>query len=228
MSGHLGAVRAGLADHEAGDRLPARLGADLGGRGERDGRRAARARPRARARSPAACPRRACPTPCAASSSRRRRPPTTPSSRRHRRIAARATGDKHMSRLVYHSRGFAPGLGTLSGLAGMVGTRYRRPTEMPREMAERRCGRRPTAAGSRRAVVVIGAGPAGLTAAYELMKRRRRRRRSRSSRPTDVVGGISQTVAARRLALRHRRPPLLHEGRARSTSSGTRSSRPRR
>ena len=58
---------------------------------------------------------------------------------------------------------------------------------------------------------MIGAGPAGLTAAYELMKagradRRddprvdRRRRRHQPDR------------AARRLALRHRRPPLLHEG----------------
>ena len=36
--------------------------------------------------------------------------------------------------------------------------------------------------------------------------------RAPCSRPTDVVGGISQTVVARRLALRHRRPPVLHQG----------------
>ena len=41
-------------------------------------------------------------------------------------------------------------------------------------------------------VVIIGAGPAGLTAAYQLVQGRRRRRRS--SRPTRVVGGISRTA----------------------------------
>ena len=41
-------------------------------------------------------------------------------------------------------------------------------------------------------VVVIGAGPAGLTAAYQLAQARRRR--PPSSRPTTMVGGISRTV----------------------------------
>ena len=59
-------------------------------------------------------------------------------------------------------------------------------------------------------VVIIGAGPAGLTAAYELVTKY----------------GITSTILesddhgrrhqpdrrARRLALRHRRPPLLHQG----------------
>ena len=35
-----------------------------------------------------------------------------------------------------------------------------------------------------------------------------------------VVGGISQTVRARRLALRHRRPPLLHQGDGRRRALG--------
>ena len=58
-------------------------------------------------------------------------------------------------------------------------------------------------------VVVIGAGPAGLTAAYELGKRGGRatvaggRRRGRRHQPH---GG------GRRLPLRHRRSPVLHEG----------------
>ena len=72
-------------------------------------------------------------------------------------------------------------------------------------------------------VVIIGAGPAGLTAAYQLVEggrdgddprgRRRRRRHQPHGR-------------ARRLALRHRRPPLLHQGASRSTTSGSRSSAP--
>ena len=60
-----------------------------------------------------------------------------------------------------------------------------------------------------RDVVVIGAGPAGLTAAYELGKRggnlhrARVRRRGRRHQPDR---------RARRVALRHRRPPVLHQG----------------
>ncbi len=58
-------------------------------------------------------------------------------------------------------------------------------------------------------VVIAGAGPGGLTAAYQLTKR--------GQHPVvleadAVVGGISRTVDARRLALRPRRPPLLHQG----------------
>ncbi len=70
-------------------------------------------------------------------------------------------------------------------------------------------------------VVVIGAGPAGLTAAYVLgrrgvtVHRARGRRRGRRHQPHR---------RARRLALRHRRPPLLHQGARRSRSCGTRSS----
>ncbi len=70
-------------------------------------------------------------------------------------------------------------------------------------------------------VVVIGAGPAGLTAAYQLHKHGvavddpRGRRHGRRHQPHR---------RARRLALRHRRPPLLHQGEARSRTSGTRSS----
>ena len=40
--------------------------------------------------------------------------------------------------------------------------------------------------------LVVGAGPAGLTAAYELLRSRHRRRSS--SRPMRQVGGISKTV----------------------------------
>ena len=58
-------------------------------------------------------------------------------------------------------------------------------------------------------VVVIGAGPAGLTAAYELGKRGAT---CTVLEADDVVGGISRTVRARRLAVRHRRPPVLHQG----------------
>ena len=58
-------------------------------------------------------------------------------------------------------------------------------------------------------VVIAGAGPGGLTAAYQLTKR--------GVHPVvleadAVVGGISRTVRARRLALRPGRPPLLHQG----------------
>ena len=68
---------------------------------------------------------------------------------------------------------------------------------------------------------IIGAGPAGLTAAYMLTKRgvtvdrargRLRRRRHQPHR------------RARRLALRHRRAPLLHQGEAGRGRSGSRSS----
>ena len=62
-----------------------------------------------------------------------------------------------------------------------------------------------------RKIVIIGAGPAGLTAAYELAKRGAQ---STVLESDDVVGGISRTATARRLALRHRRPPVLHEGAA--------------
>ena len=68
--------------------------------------------------------------------------------------------------------------------------------------------------------VILGGGPAGLTAGYLLAKQ---------GLPVvvleaeDQVGGIAKTVVARRLPLRPRRPPLLHEGRRRSTTSGTRS-----
>ena len=60
-------------------------------------------------------------------------------------------------------------------------------------------------------VVVIGAGPAGLTAAYQLVKAGdpvgggRGRRPGRRDQPDRRAG---------RLALRHRRPPLLHQGEA--------------
>ena len=58
-------------------------------------------------------------------------------------------------------------------------------------------------------VVIIGAGPAGLTAAWELTKRGRHR-----NRPRGRLGrGWHQSHRrAGRLAIRHRRPPLLHEG----------------
>ena len=69
-------------------------------------------------------------------------------------------------------------------------------------------------------VVIIGAGPAGLTAAYQLAKagktvhRARGRRRRRRHQPHR---------RARRLAFRHRRPPVLHQGQGRSRTCGTRS-----
>ena len=58
-------------------------------------------------------------------------------------------------------------------------------------------------------VVIIGAGPAGLTAAYQLTQagRDRHRARGRHRRRRHQPHG-----RARRLALRHRRPPLLHQG----------------
>ena len=60
-------------------------------------------------------------------------------------------------------------------------------------------------------IVIIGAGPAGLTAAYVLTKRGVP---STVLESDTVVGGISRTATRRRLALRHRRPPLLHQGAA--------------
>ena len=59
-------------------------------------------------------------------------------------------------------------------------------------------------------VVIIGAGPAGLTAAYELGVRHGITSTVLDLR-TLVVGGISRTVGTRRMAIRHRRPPLLHQ-----------------
>src|SRR6476661_94403 len=70
-----------------------------------------------------------------------------------------------------------------------------RPTGLPSEMAERQLA--DTNGGSARpeprAVWVIGAGPAGLTAAYELMKAGHADEVT-ILESTDVVGGISQTV----------------------------------
>ena len=57
--------------------------------------------------------------------------------------------------------------------------------------------------------VVIGAGPAGLTAAYELVKRGEPRRRPRGRRRRRRHQPHRR---ARRVALRPRRAPLLHQG----------------
>ena len=58
--------------------------------------------------------------------------------------------------------------------------------------------------------LVIGAGPAGLTAGYMFAKRRRARDRARGRGPGRRP---RQDGGARRLPLRPRRPPLLHQGR---------------
>ena len=62
---------------------------------------------------------------------------------------------------------------------------------------------------NKKTALIIGAGPAGLTAAYELLLR------------TDIhpivlekseyMGGISRTVRLQRQPHRHRRPPLLFQ-----------------
>ena len=63
-------------------------------------------------------------------------------------------------------------------------------------------------------VAVLGAGPAGLTAGYLLARPACRRIVLEAE---DQVGGIAKTVGPRRLPLRPRRAPLLHEvGRGRA------------
>ena len=106
---------------------------------------------------------------------------------------------------VCSSREYGPGtrqyggirrpLGTLPA-AAVGGARPQRdgtrPTGLPSEMAERQIA--DVSAGPEpRTVVVIGAGPAGLTAAYEFMKEGRAAEVI-ILESTDVVGGISQTV----------------------------------
>ena len=71
-----------------------------------------------------------------------------------------------------------------------------------------------------RKVVIVGAGPAGLTAAYQLAKAGRAA--SVVLEADDMVGGISRTAEYKGLPLRHRRPPLLHQGRRGRRRSGTR------
>ena len=58
-------------------------------------------------------------------------------------------------------------------------------------------------------VVVIGAGPAGLTAAYELATARHQG----DVLEADIGRRDQPHRRARGLALRHRRPPVLHQGR---------------
>ena len=58
-------------------------------------------------------------------------------------------------------------------------------------------------------VVVVGAGPAGMTAAYELAKRARS---ARSWRWTAWSGGIARTVEREGWRVRHRRASFLHKG----------------
>ena len=103
-------------------------------------------------------------------------------------------------------------MGALSGDFGTVASHVRR-AEGERYVSEHESS---TAAPSAQrdgvgSIVIIGAGPAGLTAAQELAKAGVT---STVLESDDVVGGISRTVAARRVALRHRRPPLLHQGQA--------------
>ena len=69
--------------------------------------------------------------------------------------------------------------------------------------------------------LVIGAGPAGLTAAYLLSKQGRSV--TVLERDPAQVGGITRTVSLQRLPVRHRRPPLLLEVARRWSISGTRS-----
>ena len=62
---------------------------------------------------------------------------------------------------------------------------------------------------AQKTAVIIGAGPAGLTAAYELLTKT-------DIRPVileeaDYIGGISRTVRYNGMPHRHRRPPLLLE-----------------
>ena len=73
-------------------------------------------------------------------------------------------------------------------------------------------------------VVVIGAGPAGLTAAYELMKAGHAAEVTILESDTSSAGSADRR--ARRLALRHRRPPVLHEGESRRRALVSRSSAP--
>src|SRR3954452_18878134 len=117
---------------------------------------------------------------------------------RHRTAVESRRSEPHKCVVpVYHSSGIAPGLGTLSRLAGAVGTRAddprAEPDRMPSEMAEQEMEGVSSQSQQPASVVVIGAGPAGLTAAFELMKH------GTASTVTileadDVVGGISQTV----------------------------------
>ena len=61
-----------------------------------------------------------------------------------------------------------------------------------------------------RQAVIIGAGPAGLTAAYELALNGRQ---SVVLEADDQVGGLSKTAFPPRLSVRYWRTQVFHEGR---------------